>query len=124
MVSQLCCLAHPVLRGPLQPLGQSALAKGQLPWLHVLRDYFTCFLLDSMVGSRSDSPVLQYQSKFFKTGYCQMHSFEIHDLVSPNCETVVNISKNIYNLSRSVYVLVWGFTRGAQTQIAISNFSA
>lgn len=122
MVSQLCCLAHPVLRGPLQPLSQSALAKGQLPWLLVVRDYFTCFLLDSMEGSQSDSPV---QSKFFKTGCCQMQAFENHDLVSSNCHTVVNISKKyIYNLSRSVCVLVWGSTRGAQTQIAISIFSA
>lgn len=54
-----------------------------------------------------------------------MQAFENHDLVSSNCHTVVNISKkNIYNLSRSVCVLVWGSTRGAQTQIAISVFSA
>lgn len=65
VVSQHCCWAHPVLRGPLQPLGRRALAKGQLLWCCIL-DYFTCCLLDSMEDSPSGCPVLQCQHKPLK----------------------------------------------------------
>jgi len=57
VMSQHGCLALPVLKGHLQHSGQSALAKGQLLWFHVLRGYFTCWLPDSIKSSPSDCPV-------------------------------------------------------------------
>lgn len=57
VVSQHSCLALAVLQRSSPDLGQSALAKGQLLWFHVLRGYFTCWFPDSMKSSPPDCPV-------------------------------------------------------------------
>lgn len=53
-------------QSPLLPLGQRALAEGQLLWCCILGDYFTCCLLDSVEDASSDCPMLQSQHKPLK----------------------------------------------------------
>lgn len=124
VMSQHGCLALPVLKGHLQHSGQSALAKGQLLWFHVLRGYFTCWLPDSIKSSPSDCPVRA--SPWQQAAAISRH-LKLMSRVSQDHEIYVALLKKYTKvfgvfLSLSVYISLWfGDLLWKQIQTAVSN---